>query len=91
MEKLKLRQLKFRCECLGIPKYGSKADLIRRIEEKENLNNLIQAGLFFRQMNHQKNLQSKMLRQSLYKCFVLALLLLTALCVILMLKRNKAD
>ena len=86
-----LNQLKNRCVNLGLVKYGNKADLIRRINSREYLNELIKSGLYFRQLNLQENYTAVVFKRWRIKIlkFLLLVLILVIICAIFTIYRKK--
>ncbi len=86
-----LNQLKNRCINLGLVKYGNKADLIRRINSREDLNELIRTGLYFRQLNSRENYTAVLFKRSKIKIlrFLLLVLIFSIIYAVFTIYRKK--
>lgn len=78
MELLKLTELRYRCMALGLVKYGNKADLIKRVRERESFNETLNAGIYFQHIQKNEGITRSLftLKNMLDCCLVLLVLIL---------------
>ena len=78
MKLLKLTELRDRCVALGLVKYGNKADLIKRVRERESFNETLNAGIYFQHIQNNQGITTSLftLKNMLGCCLILLVLIL---------------